>query len=173
MDRKETIFHYLAQVLIVFGFAMLMLNIFCLVFGNSAKGFSSMFALGDQGVPAGIAFQFLLISALTIGLRLIFFTDMLIHKMPIWLRTVCMLICVVIMIAGFIAGFRWFPVDMWQPWAMFFVCFGVSFLGSCLVMAAKEKAENRQMEQALRRLHEKEKMREKENMQNGSYDHGR
>ena len=172
MEQKKTIFHYLAQVLIVFGFAMLVLNIFCLVFGNSAKDFSSMFALGDQGVPAGIAFQFLLVSALTIGLRLIFFTDILIPKMPIWLRTVCMLICVVILIAGFIARFHWFPVHMWQPWAMFFVCFGVSFLGSCLIMAAREKAENRQMEQALRRLQEKEslqetgKQQEKESMRN-------
>ena len=159
MEQKKTIFHYLAQVLIVYGFAMLVLNVFCLVFGNSAKDFSSMFALGDQGVPAGIAFQFLLVSALTIGLRLIFFTDVLIKKMPIWLRTVCMLGCVVILIAGFIIAFGWFPVGMWQPWAMFFVCFGVSFLGSCVIMAAKEKAENRQMEQALRRLQEQEELR--------------
>ena len=159
MDQKETVFHYLAQVLIVFGFAMLVLNIFCLVFGNSAKDFSSMFALGDQGVPSGIAFQFLLVSALTIGLRLIFFTDILIKKMPVWIRTVCMLICVVILITAFIIAFSWFPVGMWQPWAMFFVCFGVSFLGSCFVMAVKEKTENRQMEQALRHLQEQEERR--------------
>lgn len=159
MDQKKTIFHYLAQVLIVFGFAMLVLNIFCLVFGNSAKDFSSMFALGNQGVPAGIAFQFLLVSALTIGLRLIFFTDVLIKKMPVWLRTVCMLASVLVVVAAFIVVFRWFPVNMWQPWALFFVCFGVSFLGSWLIMAIKEKTENRRMEQALRRLQEKEGMR--------------
>ena len=43
MDKKKTVFNYMAQVMIVFGFAMLVMNIFCLVFGNSEKGFSSMF----------------------------------------------------------------------------------------------------------------------------------
>ena len=157
MDEKKTIFDYLAQVLMVYGFAMIVMNIFCLVFGNSAKGFSSMFELGNQGVPAETAFQFLLISALTIGLRIIFFTDKLIKYMPIWLRTICMLASIIASITAFIIAFHWFPVDMWLPWIMFFVCFGISFLGSCLIMAIKEKAENRQMEEALRRLKEKEK----------------
>lgn len=155
MDEKKTIFHYLAQVMIVFGFAMLVMNIFCLVVGNSAKGFSSMFELGNQGVPVKIAFQFLFVSALIIGLRIIFFTDMLIKKMLIWLRTICMLVSVVIIIAAFIIAFHWFPVNMWQPWAMFFLCFGISFLGSYSIMTIKEKAENRQMEEALRRLKER------------------
>lgn len=157
MNEKKTIFDYLAQVMIVYGFAVFVMNLFCLVFGNSAKDFSSMFALGNRGLPVETAFQFLLVSALIIGLRIIFFTDMLIKKMPIWLRTICMLVSVVIIIAAFIIVFHWFPVDMWQPWAMFFICFGISFLGSYFIMAIKEKAENRQMEEALRRLKEKEK----------------
>lgn len=160
MDEKKTIFNYLAQVMIVFGFAMLVMNIFCLVFGDSAKDFSSMFELGNQGVPAKTAFQFLLISALIIGLRIIFFTDVLIKKMPIWLRTICILVSVVIIIAAFIIVFHWFPVDMWLPWVLFFVCFGISFLGSCFIMTIKEKAENRQMEEALRRLKDKEEKTE-------------
>jgi len=157
MGEKKTIFNYLAQVMIVFGFAMLVMNIFCLIFGNSAKDFSSMFELGNQGIPVKIAFQFLIVSALIIGLRIIFFTDMLIKKMPIWLRTICMLVSVVIIIAAFIIAFHWFPINMWQSWAMFLICFGISFLGSYFIMTIKEKIENRQMEEALRRLKEKEK----------------
>jgi hypothetical protein len=118
-----------------------------------------MFELGSQGVPLKTTFQLLCVSLLVIGLRIIFFTDMLIKKMPIWLRTICMLVSVVIVIAAFITMFHWFPVDMWQPWVMFFVCFGISFLGSYFVMVLKEKAENRQMEEALQRLKEKEKSR--------------
>lgn len=157
MDENKTIFNYLSQIMVVYGFTMLLMNIFCLVFGNSAKGFSSMFELGNQGVPVGNAFQFLLVSALIIGIKSIFFTDIFIKKMPIWLRTICMLVSVVIIIAAFIIAFNWFPVNMWQPWAMFFICFGISFLGSCLIMTIKEKTENKQMEEALRRLKEKEK----------------
>ena len=158
MKEKSTILDYLAQVLIVFGFMMLVLNVFCLAFGNSAKEFSAMFELGNQGIPVKIAFQFLCVSALNVGVRFLFFTDVIIKKMPIWLRTICMLISVVIIIAAFIMVFHWFPANMWQPWAMFFICFGISFLGSYFVMIIKEKAENRRMEEALQRLKEKEKM---------------
>lgn len=159
MDKKKNILDYLAQVMIVFGFTMLVMNILCLGYGDSAKDFSSMFELGSQGIPVKTAFQFLCVSLLVIGLRIIFFTDMLIKKMTIWLRTICMLVSVVIVIAVFITMFHWFPVDMWQPWVMFFVCFGISFLGSYFVMVLKEKAENRRMEEALQRLKEKEKSR--------------
>ena len=132
------------------------MNIFCLACGDSAKDFSSMFELGSQGVPAKTVFQFLCVSILIIGLRIVFFTDILIKKMPISLRTICMLVSVVIVIASFIVAFHWFPIGMWQPWVMFFVCFGISFLGSYAVMTIKEKAENRRMEEALQRLKEKE-----------------
>lgn len=156
MEEKKTFFDYLAQVMIVFGFAMLTLNIFCLVFGNSAKDFAAIFSLGDRGIPVEIALQFLCVSALVTGARFVFFTDVIIQKMPIWLRTICMLFLTVAMIAVFIVIFHWFPVNMWQPWAMFFVCFGLSFLGSCFVVMVKEKVENKRMEEALRRLKEKE-----------------
>lgn len=156
MEERKTIFDYLAQVLIVFGFTMLVITIFCLVFGDSAKDFSAMFALGSKGIPVEIAFQFLGVSVLIVGVRFLFFTDICIKKMAIWLRTICMLTAAVIIIAVFIIAFHWFPVNMWQPWAMFFVCFGISFLGSYLVMVIKERVENKRMEEALQRLKERE-----------------
>ena len=156
MEEKKTIFDYLAQVMIIFGFAMFTLNIFCLVFGNAAKDFSAIFGIGDLGIPTKITLQFLCISALITGVRFVFFTDAIIQKMPIWMRTICMLTFIVIIVAVFIIRFNWFPVNMWQPWAMFFVCFGLSFLGSCFVVTVKEKAENKRMEEALQRLKEKE-----------------
>ena len=67
-----------------------------------------------------------------------------------------MLITVVIINLTFIIMFKWFPVRQWQPWAMFFICFGISFAGSWLVMITKEKTENKKMEEALRRLKETE-----------------
>ena len=156
MEENKTIFDYLAQVLIVFGFTMLTISIFCLAFGESAKEFSAMFALGSKGIPVEIAFQFLGVSFLIVGVRYIFFTDICIKKMPIWLRTICMLAATVIIIAVFIIEFHWFPINMWRPWAMFFICFGISFFGSYLVMVIKERFENKQMEEALQRLKERE-----------------
>lgn len=156
MEDRRTIFDYLAQVLIIFGFVMLAMNVFCLIFGNSAKEFSAMFALGEEGVPVKIAFQLLIVSALAAGVRFVFFTDIFIKKMPIWLRTICMLATVLMCLVAFIIRLHWFPTNMWQPWVMFFICFGLSFLGSCFVMIVKEKVENKRMDEALKRLKEKE-----------------
>lgn len=156
MEEKRTLFDYLAQVLIIFGFATLVLNSFCLIFGDSAKELSAIFRLGRQGIPVEIMFQFLCISALITGARLLFFTDILIKKMSLGLRTTSMLTVVVAVIAVFVLLFHWFPANMWEPWLLFLICFGVSFLGSCFVMTMKERTENRRMEEALRRLKEKE-----------------
>lgn len=156
MERNKTIFDYLAQVLTIFGFSMLILNLFCMIFGDSAQGLSSMFALGSQGVPAEIAFQYLAISALIVGIRFLFFSDRLIKNMPIPVRTVCMLGCVLLLTAVFIICFQWFPADLWIAWVMFFVCFLLSFVCSYLVMLLKEKAENRKLQEALDRFKEKE-----------------
>lgn len=156
MEEKRTILDYLAQVLTIFGFSMLILNGLCMIFGEGAKEISAMFALGGQGIPTEIVFQFLCVAALTVGLRLVFFTDILIKRMPIWLRTVCMLTAIIGIIAVFAVAFDWFPVNQWEPWAMFFVCFGISFLGSYSAMVIRERAENKRMEEALRRLKERE-----------------
>ena len=67
-------------------------------------------------------------------------------------RTVCMLSAVVVVIVIFTVLFGWFPVDMWESWAAFFLTFGLCFAGSLTVMHLKEKAENRKMEEALRRI---------------------
>ena len=156
MEEKKTLFDYLAQVFVIFGFSILVLNIFCLMFGNSAQEISTMFALGSRGIPAGICFQFLCISVLVVAARFVFFTDTLIRNMPIWLRTICMLATVIVVIVAFTITFRWFPADMWQSWAMFLLCFGISFLSSCFVMAIKEKMENRKMANALQKLKDQE-----------------
>ena len=155
MEEKRTIFDYLAQVLTIFGFTILTIAVFCLVFGNSAKDFSTLFELGNQGISINIIFQFLLVSVLITGVRFIFFTDIFIKKVPVWLRTICMSTVIVIIIAAFVITFHWFPVNMWKPWVMFFICFGISFLGSYFVTKIREDIENRQMEEALRRLKEK------------------
>ena len=156
MEDKRTVLDYLEQVFIIFGFTMLIMNIFCFAFGDSAKEFSAMFKLGNQGVPIEIAFQLLCVTALITGVRLVFFTDIFIKKMPIGLRTICMLIAAITIIAAFIIVFHWFPVNMWQPWVMFFICFAISFLGSYFVMIIKQNIENKRMAEALQRLKEKE-----------------
>lgn len=157
MEERKTIFDYIGQVFMIFGFTMLILSVFCLLFGESAKGYSTMFALGKEGICVGTMLQFLLAAVFTVTLRWLFFTDVLIKNMAVFLRAVGMVLSELCVIIVLILLFGWFPVDQWLPWLMFFVSFGICFVVSVTVTAFKERLENRRMEEALERLRKQEK----------------
>lgn len=152
MEEKKTIFDYIGQVFLTFGITIGILNIFCLLFGDSAKEISTIFSLGSDGLSVRTTFQFFLASFCIVIAKFIFFTDVFIKKMSIAMRTVCMVSTVLIVLAVFIWICGWFPVNMWQPWLMFFLCFVISFAISMGVTIFKERMENRKMEEALDRL---------------------
>lgn len=156
MEKKRTIFDYMGQVFMIFGITMVVLNIFCILFGESAKDYSQMFSLGNQGLSVQTALQFFLVSICITTLRFLFFTDLLLKRMSILWRTVLMVLAVVIVIGVFIVVCGWFPVNMWMPWLLFFLSFGISFGISMAVTIWKERIENRKMAEALERLKEEE-----------------
>lgn len=152
MQERKTVFDYLGQIFMIYGITITVLNIFCLLFGESAKELSTMFSLGSNGLRVSTMAQFLGVSVIVVVLRFVFFTDVVIKNMSVAVRTICMVILVLLTISIFILIFDWFPVHMWQPWAMFFLCFGICFIISMAVTVVKEKAENRKMEEALKRI---------------------
>lgn len=158
MEERKTIFDYLGQIFMIFGITIAILNVLCVLFGEDAKSVSAMFLLGNQGLSVPVMFQFLGVSAVIVTLRFLFFTDVIIKNMSVTARMIWMIVLVLFMISAFIIIFKWFPTDMWQPWVMFFLCFGVCFGISMVLTVAKEKAETRKMEEALERLkHEDER----------------
>ncbi len=152
MNRRETVFNYLAQIFLIYGFTILTLNIFCMLFGESAKDFSTIFALGSSGLSLATMIQFFALSVFIATFRFILFSDGLIRKVSLVVRTIVMFTLVIVMMVCFIYLFDWFPINMWQPWVMFFLCFGISAVVSTLLSTWKEKLENQEMEEALERL---------------------
>lgn len=152
MKEKKTIFDYVGMVFTTFGFSVVVLNIFCLLFGEHARDFSSMFSMGKEGLSVATMMQFFAAAVLIVLLRFLFFTDMVIKNMPVVLRTLCMVLSAIGIIVIFILRFGWFPADQWLPWLMFFISFGICFSVSALVAVLREKAENKKMEAALTRL---------------------
>ena len=155
MDERKTVFSYIAHIFTIFGVTMLILATLTVLCGEEAKEVSTIFALGEKGIPITTILQFFLTSVLTATINMLFFSDGLIKRIPLWCRTVGMLLAEVVMIVFFVAIFGWFPMDMWQPWVMFalsfLVCFGVSVAFTIL----KEKIENQKMEAALIRMKQK------------------
>lgn len=162
MEDKKNIFDFFGALLISFGFTMICMMLFTVAFGEDAKKFSTMFALGGKGIPVEIMAQLLVLSFFIVLARYIFFTEILIKKCPVIGRMICMLAVILIIMGGFIFSFGWFPINMWETWLMFFLCFGLSTVLSVTVMSLKEKKENKKMEEGLKRLREKWEAEENE-----------
>lgn len=152
MEERKTIFDYAAQVFIIFGFSIAVLNLFCIVVGEYAQDASAIYSMGKEGLSTATMMQFFGVSVCITGLRFLFFTDRIIRQMSITVRTVCMLLSIIALIVLCTLMFGWFPVNMWQAWMGFLVTFGVCFVGSMTITQMKEKTENRKMEEALQRL---------------------
>ena len=156
MEERKTLFDYAGQVFIIFGFSIVVLNLFCILVGEYAQDVSSIYSMGKEGLSTATMMQFLGVSVCITGLRFLFFTDRIIRQMSITMRTVCMLLSIIGLIVACVLMFDWFPVDMWQPWAGFLLTFALCFVGSMFATRMKEKTENRRMEEALQRLKEQD-----------------
>ena len=152
MIKKSTIFDYLTQIMIIWGISVLSLCLFCSLFGEVAKQYSSMFQLGKTGVAVVTLMQYLLSSVIITSLRWLIFTDILIKRVSIVIRTVVMFGCVILLTGIFAAIFQWFPIDDIKSWIMVFVCFFVCSCISVVVSAIKEKSDNKKMQEALEHL---------------------
>lgn len=57
MENNKTIFTYISQVFATFGIILLLFVLFGLTIGDSAKEYSSLFALGRQGFSIATILQ--------------------------------------------------------------------------------------------------------------------
>lgn len=156
MDKKFSVLKFLSQVFMIYGITTGLLNIFCILFGTSARGLSTIFSLGNTGVSIATSFQFLLAVFLIVGLKFIFMTDILIKKIPLAARIIIMFAGAFATIVVFIFAFGWFPADMPIAWIMFIICFVLSCAVSTIISVLAEKQENRRLEEALKRYKEEQ-----------------
>lgn len=155
MERDKTIFDFWGNVFCIYGISMVLLIVFASLFGESAKGISNLFRLGNRGIPLEIMAEFLFTSFLVTCMQYLFFSEKIFRHMSGNKRAVCMLISILIITSLIIWKFGWFPVDMWEPWAYFFLSFFASVGVSMGIMYLKTKAENRKLEEGLERMKEK------------------
>lgn len=152
MKKKDTVFDYLIQIFMIYGVTMVCICTFCVMFGENAREVSTLFALGSQGISVNTMLQFFMLSVIIATLRFLLFTDGLVKNIPLVVRMLLMFGMVIAVIVLFVVWFGWFPVNMWQPWVMFCVCFLVSAIISTVLSYVKEQHENKKMEEALNEL---------------------
>ncbi len=152
MLREKTVFDFMGNVVVTYGISVICICLFTVLFGNDAKEISTIFALGENGIPIPTLIQFLFMALLITALRWLFFTDMLIKNRSIAVRSILMFTCVIFIVGVFAALFHWFPVKMVRPWAMCFISFTICTTVSVIICNLKEKSENKKLQEALERL---------------------
>lgn len=156
MDKKVGLLGYLSQVFMIYGITIMLLNVFCIIFGNKAKSVSSIFIFGNEALAISTMIEFFIAIALIIVMRFIFMTDFFIKKMPLFARVIMLFFSVLIIIIGFVLLFEWFPVKETGAWIMFALCFVLSCGISTIISIVSEKRENKKLEDALRRYKEEQ-----------------
>ena len=152
MIKKDTIFDFMTNVMMIFGVSVMCLLLFTFLFGEDAKAVSTIFALGNKGIALQTLLQFFVSSFLITVLEWMFFTDKIFKKMSLAVRFILTFISIVILIAVFATIFRWFPVNMVLPWVMFLCCFAVCATVSVVLSVLKEKRDNAKLQNALELL---------------------
>lgn len=152
MIKKDTIFDFMTNVMMIFGVSVMCLLLFTFIFGEDAKEVSTIFALGNKGIALQTLLQFFVSSFLITVLEWMFFTDKIFKKMSLTVRFILTFFSIVILIAVFATIFRWFPVNMVLPWVMFLICFAVCATVSVVLSVLKEKRDNAKLQNALELL---------------------
>ena len=154
MEKNVSVLKILEEICTIFGVTTILLDVFCLLFGTSAYGFSSIFSLGERGVSIQTSLQFLLAVTIIILWKTLFMTDMVIRHMSTPVRITLLFAGAFATILVFVFLFDWFPADMPLAWVMFFLCFVISCSVSTLVSTLAERQENRRLETALKHYKE-------------------
>ena len=155
MEEKKNFFDFAENVLCTFGFMMILMMIFTFAFGEETRTLSTMFRLGGSGIALATMCQYLGLAILITGIRFLFFSERAAKYMPELYRICLMLLCSVLVIVLFIILFKWFPVQMWQAWVMFVLCFAICFWASVWIMSVKNRMENEKLEESLEYLKER------------------
>ncbi len=154
MEKKHSLFSYLAQVFMIYGITNILLNVFALLVGDNAKALSTIFRLGSDGVGVATCIEFLIAMFIIVGIQYLFTSDYMMKRIHSIVRTALLFGLSIITIIVFVILFGWFPKDEPLAWIMFAVCFLLSFGVSVVVSSAYERSENRKMAEALKKYKE-------------------
>ena len=154
MKKREEFLRDLGQIMSIFGITVAILVVLTVIVGEDAKGYSSIFALGGDGLSIETLMQFLLMAISVRGLCMLLFSDKMISRISVTVRTCLLFFLIILLVAVYAAIFGWFPLDDLAAWGYFLACFAACAFASAYIMAWKNDKENKELEEALKRLKE-------------------
>ena len=152
MDEKRTVFNYIGQMFSIYGVMIVIFIVINIFIGNEAGSVSTLFSLGSAGLSTATLLELFLLVLIVTAAQNIFLTDILIKSMALIVRNILFFATILIAITAFAAVFGWFPLDNVAAWIGFIVSFTLCAAVSAFLMRLEENAENKKMQEALKRL---------------------
>ena len=149
MEKKVTIFSFLAEALVIFSVSIIFITLCTFFIGSDAQDSSSLFKLNSNGVSNTTILQFLLFSMILESLNKFWYSEKLAAKMMVLLRTILLLLSIVVVVAIFSALFGWFMINNIHAWIGFLIIFAFFFAMSVFIMVIKTNMENKKVEEGL------------------------
>lgn len=156
MEEKITVFTYIKQVFKIYGLTVLIFILFSEAIGDLARGHSSLFSMGREGLSMDTLLQLLGFIVCVVALEYLFFKSRVIKIASVAVRSILFLLCTVVLVAGCAILFKWFPAGEVRAWIGFGISFVICSLISFLFSYLEEKSENQKMADALERMKKKE-----------------
>ncbi len=155
INKKEAVLKFINQMFLVFGITIVILSLFCLIIGEKAQHVSTLFNMGYMGLSIETIFQMLLASFLITGINTLVYSDLLQLYISKTTRTIVLFTFIFGIIFVFIHLFKWFPTDVLMNWLLFALCFIASSFIAIYITFTTEKADDKNMELALKEFKEK------------------
>jgi hypothetical protein len=152
MEDRKTVFEYIAQLFTTFGIMVLIFIVINIIIGNEARDLSTLFSMGSAGLSSATLLELLLLAVIITIAQNIFLSDILIKSMALIVRNILFFVTIMIAITVFVIIFGWFPIYNAAAWIGFIVSFAVCTAISACVMRLEEKAENKKMQEALKKF---------------------
>ena len=151
MEDKKTVFEYIGQLFTTYGIMVVIFIVINLVIGNDARQLSTLFALGGNGLSSATLLELLMLALIITVAQNIFLSDILIKNLALIARNILFFLSIMVAIIIFVIVFGWFPVINVGAWIGFIISFALCTAISAFIMHLEEKAENKKMQDALRR----------------------
>jgi len=166
MKRKGAMRESLVRVMCAYGVVVFVLLILSTLIGEEAKEYSTLFALGDEGLENEMLARLVMVIVIIEGGYRLLFSDPLMNTISAAVRWCILGFLTTLTIFIYARMEGWFPLDNLQSWGFFFAFIAFLLFVCAYSMAWKTDRENKEMEEALKRLKEAEAESKEENEEN-------
>ena len=151
---KKYLSDYIRNVLRNLGLFTLGMSVFVSLCGEKVMGITPLAALGSKGIPVRVLFQALLVNLIGVALARLFLSEAVIKDMKPSLRVILATGSAFLTVLVCILAFGWIPLHEKGGIAgiiCFTGCFLICFVSRAILFIRREKQENQQLADALRR----------------------